>query len=87
MSMVFVFFCLMVPLTMPSAVLSSVRIGVGGCGWPSPMRVRQRGMENLAFRKRVSTSASAADAMVFLMILAMMAMELLTSKPLELLRR
>ena len=83
--MAFVFFYLMVPLGIPLAVLLLVQIGVGGWGWPSLMRVRQRGIENLALRKRVATSdlALAADAITFLMILAMTTMELLTSKPLE----
>ena len=89
MSMDFIFFCLMVPLAMALTMLLSVQIGVGGCGWPSSIRVRVRriGMENLAMRKRAATSASAADVVTFLMILAMTAMELLTRKPLELPRK
>ena len=41
------------------------------------MRVRRRRTENLALRKKVATSVLAAEAMTFLIILAMTAMELL----------
>jgi hypothetical protein len=40
-------FCLTDSLAMPLAVLLSVTIGVGGCGWPNLSRVMRRGAPSL----------------------------------------
>ena len=45
---------------MPDAVLLSVTIGVGGCGWPSSSRVMRSGTASFALWKRPAHSASAA---------------------------
>ena len=48
---------------MPQAVLLSVLMGVGGCGWPSSRSVVRMGMATLPLWYTVCVSASAADVM------------------------
>ena len=48
-------------VTDPKAVVLSVWIGIGECGWPISFRSRRTGMANLEFTKSASMLASAAD--------------------------
>ena len=59
----------------PLVVLLSVRMGVGGCAWPNSISVFRMGMLCLAFKKSAAISASAAEDITFLMILAMTEMD------------
>ena len=61
---------------MPFAVLLSVFIGVAGWGKPNSSEVTLMGAASWAFMKRAPTSASAADAIAFLIILATTATDL-----------
>ena len=54
----------------PSAVLLSVRIGVGGCGWSSSSNVFLIGDNSSAFMYSPRTSASVADPITVLIIFA-----------------
>ena len=62
--------CLKMPLIMPLAVLLSVQSGVGGCGCPNSVSVILSGSASFAFMNNAAISASAADAMTCLIILA-----------------
>ena len=64
--------CLQVPLEMPLAVELSVWSGVAGCGWPISTRVVLSTVPSFAFKKRAPSSASAAEDMTCLRILAML---------------
>ena len=62
-------FCLlMVLLTIPTAVVLSMCIGIGGCGWPNSWRMIRMIFASCALRKRAPSSASAADAATILRI-------------------
>ena len=60
-------------LRMPVAVELSLNRGVPffGWGWPSSSRVTRMGQARWAARKRPPVSASAAEAMTFLIVLHM----------------
>ena len=47
---------------MPTTVVLSMCIGVGGCGWPSSCNVIRITCASFAFRNRDPSSASAAEA-------------------------
>jgi hypothetical protein len=64
-------FCFMVPLANPSAVVLSTCIGVGGCGWPSSVRVLMMGTASCPFKYPAPISASAAEPTTTSMILHM----------------
>jgi hypothetical protein len=49
--------------------------GVGGCAWPNSISVFCMGMLCLAFKKSAAISASAAEDITFLMMLAMTEMD------------
>jgi hypothetical protein len=59
--MVFVRFCIIVPLLYPVVVVLSVSIGMGGCGCPNSSNVVQRTDPSFAFMKTAPLSASAAE--------------------------
>jgi hypothetical protein len=59
----------MVLLAIPAAVELSTWIGVGGCGWPSSSSVVRIAMTYLQLWKAAPSSASAADAITFLMMM------------------
>ena len=61
-------------LTMLSAVVLSVCIGVRGWGWPMNSRVWQVGMASLQLMYRAPTSASATKDMTALIICAIVRM-------------
>ena len=65
-------FCLNFPVKMPCAVVLSVLSGVGGCGWPILINVCQIGTALFALIDKPASSASAAEAITFLMIVAKM---------------
>ena len=62
-------FCLMLSLAMPVAVALSVTIGVASCGWPSSSRVYLSGMASWPLINSPASSASAALAKTFQIIL------------------
>ncbi len=62
--------CLMELFTMPTAVVFSQCIGVGGYGCPSSFSARHMILASSALRKRAPSSASAADAATQLRIVA-----------------
>ncbi len=64
--------CLIVLLTMPTVVVLSMWIGVGGCGWPSLARISQRTLASCALRNRAPNSTSAAEAATSLSIVHVM---------------
>ena len=53
---------LMVLLTIPTAVVLSMWIGIGGCGCPSSSKVSRKIFASCAFKNSAPSSASAADA-------------------------
>ena len=56
-------FCLLMVLsTMPTAVVLSMRIGMGGCGCPNSVSVSRMIRACCALRNRAPNSASAAEA-------------------------
>ena len=57
-------------ITNPRAVVLSVWMGVGGCGWPISSAVVRAGIAWREFMYRAPISASAADDMTALMIWA-----------------
>ena len=59
---------LIVSFTIPTAVVLSTWIGVGGCGWPISVRVRRIILASMVFKKRAPNLASAADAATHLRI-------------------
>ena len=61
MSSALLYFCFMVSVARPTAVVLSVCIGVGGWGWPISMSVCLIGRPNFAFINNETYSASAAD--------------------------
>ncbi len=67
-------FLIMLLLTMPSAVVLPIYIGVGGWGWPMNSRVWQVGMASLQLMYRAPTSASATKDMTALIICAIVRM-------------
>ena len=71
MSKAFDNFCFIAEFKIPVAVELSLYIGVplGGCGWPSSMRAVRMGQARWVAMKIPPVSASAADAMTFLMVL------------------
>ena len=62
-------FCLMVSLEKLAAVELSTHMGVGGCGRSSFYKVAQMRINSCLLMKVAPISASAADAMTWLMIL------------------
>ena len=60
----------MVPLMIPTAVLLSEMMGVGGWWWPRSMRARRIGIASHAFMQSALISDSAADVMAFLIVRA-----------------
>ena len=64
--------CFTVSLTMPSAVLLSVVMIVGGWGWPISMSIVRRTLPSFPSWKSPSISASAAlDSTMAMMLLTM----------------
>ena len=61
-------------LTMSFAIATVVELsqctGVGGCGWPSSSRLSHRIIPSWQLQKRATNSASAANAMTNLHMLA-----------------
>ena len=53
---------------MPTAVVLSTWIGVGGCGCPNAWSVIRNTLASCALRKRAPSSASAAEAATSLRI-------------------
>ncbi len=60
--------CLIVLLTIPTVVVLSMCIGVGGCGWLSSARISHNTLASCVFRKSAPSSASAAEAATSLRI-------------------
>ena len=54
----------------PFVVLLSVRIGVGGCGWPSSLHVTRSGTRSWAFMNSAAISASGAGATTLFSVFA-----------------
>ena len=70
MSIALLCLCLIVLFMIPSAVLLSVRIGIGGCGWSSSSNVVLIGDNYSVFMYSHPTSASATDPITVLIIFA-----------------
>ena len=69
MSMDFVLRWRIILLDIPATVELSTWISVGGCGWPSSSSVVHIAMASLQLWKAAPSSASAADAITFLMMM------------------
>ena len=69
MSKVFDLSCLIFEVSMPWAVLLSVLMMVGGCGWPSSSKAVLMGTAVLLLCYIPMDSASAADDMTLRMVL------------------
>ena len=71
MSMAFVRFGVILPLTTPSAIELSVCNGVGGCGCPISSRMILMYTASRAIMYNAASSASVADVMTCLILCAM----------------
>jgi hypothetical protein len=58
--------CLIMLLTIPTVVVLSMCIGVGGCVWPSSARMSHKTLASCAFKKSAPSSTSAAEAVTSL---------------------
>ena len=63
----------MVLFTIPTVVVLSTCIGVGGCGWSNSERMSRMTLASFVLRNKALNSASAADAATSLRIAHVMA--------------